>query len=199
MTRHQVSEDLARQMLAGQTALGKTTTSTIARAVIRQHLSAGPFTAMTSPDNNQPSTPPGCRTSHLDRVSIACSPDPTPCHGTDRSAQWSALPGWLKLFAGADDLGRGPFNGVAEDVGPAPAAPVVRVVVVPAVDTVVVGGFGATGFGLAHRREGNRPGREPNSRPDWGGRSSSSGFRHAWSPSAFDRDAPITYAIWLLS
>lgn len=82
-------------------------------------------------------------------------------------ARWSALPGRPKLSAGAGDLGRRPFNGVAEDVGPAPAAPVVRVVVVSAVDAVVVGGFGPTGFWVAHRREGNCPGREPNSRPDW--------------------------------
>jgi hypothetical protein len=41
MHRHQISADLARQMLTEQAADGKTITGTTARAVIRQHLSAG--------------------------------------------------------------------------------------------------------------------------------------------------------------
>jgi len=78
---------------------------------------------------------------------------------TSRLNEWkrSALSGRLKLFARAGDLGRGPFDGVAEYVGPASAAAVVGVVVVPTVDAVVVGRFGPTGSGLAHRREGTGP------------------------------------------
>src|SRR5664279_738439 len=65
--------------------------------------------------------------------------------------------GWLKLPTRAGDLGRSPFNGIAEYVGPAPAAAVVGVVVVPAVNAVVVGWFGPTGGGVAHRQEGTGP------------------------------------------
>ena len=44
-----------------------------------------------------------------------------------------------------------------QHVGPASTAAVVGVVVVPAVDAVVVGRFGPTRSGLAHRREGTGP------------------------------------------
>jgi Acetyltransferase (GNAT) domain len=74
-----------------------------------------------------------------------------------RRLKRSALSGWLKLPTRAGDLGRSPFNGIAEYVGPAPAAAVVGVVVVPAVNAVVVGGFGPTGGGVAHRKEGTGP------------------------------------------
>ena len=65
----------------------------------------------------------------------------------------SAVSGRLKPSTCTGDLGRCPFNRVAECVGPAPAAAVVRVVVMPAVHTIVVSGFGPTGHGDAHRRE----------------------------------------------
>jgi hypothetical protein len=46
MRRHHVSADLARQMLTEHAAGATTTTRTTARALIRQHLSVGPFAAL---------------------------------------------------------------------------------------------------------------------------------------------------------
>ena len=75
--------------------------------------------------------------------------------GTD-PVRASAFGSRLKLLARAGDLGGGPFDLVAQCVGPAPAAAMVGVVVVPAVDAVVVGGFSSID-GMAHRRDGTGP------------------------------------------
>ena len=66
----------------------------------------------------------------------------------------SAVSGRLKPSTCAVDPCRCPLNGVAECVGPAPAATVIRVVVMAAVNAIVVGGCGPTGCRGTHRREG---------------------------------------------
>ena len=88
---------------------------------------------------------------------VGSYPDPDRKRTATAELKRSAPSGWLKLPTRAGDLGRSPFNGIAEYVGPAPAAAVVGVVVVPAVNAVVVGGFGPTGGGVAHRQEGTGP------------------------------------------
>ena len=69
----------------------------------------------------------------------------------------SAFAGRLKLPTRAGNPGWCPFDSIAQGVGPAPSAAVVRMMVVSAGDAIVVGGFDLTGGGVAHRREGTGP------------------------------------------